>query len=53
MIQGQLRQQKRRLKTYIRVLPIFIVIIPIHLLCQIYANSPGVEFLKTISKLRF
>ena len=31
---------------------IFIAIIPSFLLCWMYANSPGVEFLKTLSKLK-
>ena len=31
-------------------LSIFIVIIPTHLLCQMLANSPGAELLRTISK---
>ena len=34
----------------IRVLSIFIAIIPSHLLCQINGNSPGVESLRTMSK---
>ena len=31
---------------------VFIFIIPIHLLCQIWANSPGVNFLRAMSNFR-
>ena len=40
------------LKKRIRVNSIFIAIIPSRLLCQMYENSPGVEFLRALSKLR-
>ena len=40
------------LKKWICVLSVFIAIIPIHLLCQLLANPPGVEFQRTIFKLR-
>ena len=38
---------KTSLKKRIHFLSIFIVISPSHLLCQMQANSPGVEFLRT------
>ena len=31
---------------------VFIFIIPIHLLCQIWANSPGVKFQRAMSNFR-
>ena len=34
----------------IHIFSVFIVIIPTRLLCQMQANSPGAEFLSTISK---
>ena len=40
------------LKKRIHVLLVFIAIIPNHLLGQLYTSSPGVEFLRMISKLR-
>ena len=43
---------KISLKKWIRVHSKFIATVATHLLSQMYANSPGVEFLKTISKLR-
>ena len=43
---------KISLKKLIRVHSKFIATVVTHLLSQMYANSPGVEFLKTISKLR-
>ena len=44
-------QIKRRLKMNSRF-PIVIAIVPSSLLCRMYTNSPGVEFLRTLSKLR-
>ena len=40
------------LKKWICVLSVFIAIIPTHLLCQMWANPPEVEFQGTISKVR-
>ena len=40
------------LKKRLHVLSVFIAIIPNHLLGQLQASSPGVEFLRMISKLR-
>ena len=43
---------KTSLKKRIHFLSIFIVISPSHLLCQMQANSPGVEFLRTTTMFR-
>ena len=40
------------LKKWICVPSVFIAIIPTHLLCQLYANPPGIEILGPISKFR-
>ena len=42
-------QAKRRLKNEFAI---FILIIPFHLLCQIWANSPGVKFQRAMSSFR-
>ena len=44
--------RRTSLKKWICVPSVFIVIIPTHLLCQMYANPPEAEFQVTISKLR-
>ena len=40
---------KKSLQKLICVLSVFIAIIPTHLLCQMWGNPPGVEFLKKIN----
>ena len=43
---------KTSLKKWTRGFSIFNAIFPSRLLCRMYANSPGVEFLRALSKLR-
>ena len=42
--------RERRMEKGIHIFSVSIVIIPTHLLCQMQANSSGIEFLSTISK---
>ena len=54
-LQGTLRSNDATtmgtsLKKWICILSVYIAIFPTHLLCQMYANPPIVEFLGTISK---
>ena len=56
-IKGTLRSNdatatRTSLQNLICVLSVFIAIIPNQLLCQMWANPPGMEFLETISKFR-
>lgn len=44
-------ESKRRL-SLVQAFRSFIAIIPTHLSCQMYASTPGVEFIRTISKYR-
>ena len=43
---------KTSLQKWICVLSVFIAIISTHWLCQMWANTPGIEFLRTIFKFR-
>ena len=51
-IQRQRQQQKMPFKKWMCIFSIFILTIQTHLLCQIYVDSPWIEFLRTISKSR-
>ena len=51
-VPGTVTAAKMSLKEWIHILSIFTAIIPTHLLCEMQENSPGVEFLRTISKFR-
>ena len=44
-------ESKRRF-SLVQAFRSFIAIIPTHLSCQMYASTPGVEFIRTISKYR-
>ena len=44
------QKYKLQLTAGIHIFSVFIVIIPTRLLCQMYVNSSGAEFLSTISK---
>ena len=46
----QLTTTKTSHEEWTHILSVSIVIIPTHLLCQMQANSSGIEFLSTISK---